>query len=114
MDCRPGMGLLEAVLAMSILAIAMVTVLVGTRHAIGSVEQALRRGAEIEAANGFLDAVALWPPEDLQRRLGWRRQGQMLLHIGLLGVDLYRVELADSSGGILLGTTLYRPLRRDP
>lgn len=107
---RAGAGLLEVVAAVLILSIAGVTAVVMVTEAARSVERARAADAEMRAASAFLDAVALWTPEDLDRRLGVRRQGPWRLYLERPLPALYTVVLADTAGGrVLLRTSLFRP-----
>ena len=81
---------------------------------MGQALQTLRvtheREHQLRAASGFLDVVALWPAEDLDRRLGTRAQGPWLLTIQRPHPYLYRVGVADSTNGkALIATVLFRP-----
>lgn len=112
MRCRSrrGMTLLEVLIALAILASAGVAVLgVATQswRAVQSARDADRARLE---ASAFLDAVALWPREDLDRHLGERAQTPWRMHVDRPLSTLYLVTLTDSSGrDTLLTTSLYRP-----
>jgi hypothetical protein len=77
------------------------------------------RDADVETrrASGFLEAVALWPREDLDRHLGGRREGAWVLEVQRPTPSLYTVILCsapDSAHGRpfareLLRTALFRP-----
>jgi hypothetical protein len=65
---------------------------------------------ETSRASAFLDHVALWPTEDLDRHLGEREQGKWRLQVMRPGQAIYRVAILDSTGQrVLLATMLYRP-----
>lgn len=107
---RVGAALLEVLAALAILSTAIL-VLLATALAAG---EAITRGRaadhELARASAFLDAVALWTREDLDRRLGSRRQGPWRLAVERFHPELYVVVLEDSLGrSELLRTSLYRP-----
>lgn len=106
---QPGMTLLEVLIALAILGTgAMTVVALGSQswHAVRNVRDADRSLLE---ASAFLDAVALWPREDLDQRLGERVQDPWRLRIDRPLPTLYVVTLADSSGrDTLLVTSLFR------
>ena len=109
-----GAALLEVLVALAILAIAGVTLLSALGESVQALERSLARDREISSASAFLNVVALWPREDLDRRLGWREQGRWRLRIDRPEPELYAVTLADSTGmRMLLTTVLYRPVPGD-
>jgi len=104
-----GAVLLEVVVALAILALAGVLAVSGTSQAMTSVRLAREREEAISAASRFLDRVALWPREDLDRRLGRRRQGPWILVTSRPVETLYLVSLIDSATSeTLVETALYR------
>ncbi|MEO8564648.1 MAG: hypothetical protein ABI601_21415 [bacterium] len=79
------------------------------------VRRAQRRDGEIARASSLMEAVALWPREDLERHLGAHHQGQWMLDIQRPTETLYTVELLDSGDTkALLYTALYRARSRQP
>lgn len=111
MTARRGAALLEVLVALAILAIAGVTLLTAMGENLRALEQSQAGERDIASASAFLNAVALWPREDLDRRLGWREQGRWRLRIDRPEPELYAVTLADSTGmRMLLTTVLYRPV----
>jgi hypothetical protein len=103
-------ALLETLVALVMLMTAGTTVAalaVEATHAAGharAAEQELRR------ANGFFEAVALWPREDLDRHLGSHEQGPWRLDVERSAPTLYTLVLSDSLGArTLLRTIVYRP-----
>lgn len=106
---RTGAVLLEVLVAMTIFAIASTTAMVRAaqaRHAV-----ALARSAEdrIAAASAFLDRVALWPQQDLDRHLGAHAQGIWVLEVERSSPTIYTLVLFDgSTRRELLGTMVYR------
>lgn len=106
---RRGMTLLEVLVALAILATAATAVLGLARQSWRTVQSARDADRSLLHASAFLDAVALWPREDLDRRLGDREQTPWRMRIDRPLPTLYVVTLADSSGrDTLLVTSLYR------
>jgi hypothetical protein len=110
---RPGVALLDAIVGLFILAtagMAAVVMAIGTVRAVGEAREA---DAELRAADGFLQAVALWPREELEQRLGDRPQGPWRLEIQRPERELFVLALSDTlSSRVLLRTALYRPEAR--
>lgn len=107
---RHGAALLEAIVALTILATAGAAVVAIAAQSAHAVERAQIADADNRQASAFLDAVALWPREDLDRHLGVREQGPWLMAVDHPSPAVYAVTLADSAGGrVLLRTALYRP-----
>jgi hypothetical protein len=98
--------------AVTILAIAGVVAVSMSSEAMRATAQAADAEREILEASTLLDAVALWPREDLDRRLGSRLQGPWRMYIERTSPTLYEVILTDtSSRRVLLQTTVFRPGR---
>ncbi len=110
MRARPGAVLLEVLVALAILSSAGIALVVEVREAQWSVERAQATEHEVVAASRLLEAVSLWPTDDLDRRLGSRSEGRWTLYIERVRPTLYLVTVADSSRTRpLLQTSLYRP-----
>jgi type II secretory pathway pseudopilin PulG len=108
---RPGIALLEALVALVIVTVAGLAATAAVRQGAESVRRAEAADAELREASAFLDAVALWPREDLDRHLGDRPEGVWRLHLNRPIPTLYLVSLADSTDTrTLLQTALYRPV----
>jgi len=108
---RPGVVLLEVIVAMTIFSVGALSVLLLSAEDNDAVARAQARATEMQHASTFLNEVALWPREDLDRHLGERPQGAWLLRIDHPSPPLYTVTLRDSSVvTALLSTTLYRPV----
>ncbi len=106
-----GAGLLEVVAALAILSIAGVTAVIAVAESVTAVRSAREADVEMRSATAFMEAVALWTRDDLDRRLGDRPQGPWRMTVGRPLPTLYTVALADSATGrILLRTSLFRPL----
>ena len=107
---RSGAALLEVMVALAILAVAGVTAVAATGESVRAAARVRESEREIREASAFLEAVALWPREDLDRRLGDRAQGRWRLRISRPSPTVYEIALADSAGSdVLLETALYRP-----
>jgi hypothetical protein len=107
---RPGVVLLEAIVALTILTVAALASVAMVRQAVDSVRRAESAEAEIRRASAFMDAIALWPRADLDRHLGQRPEGSWRLIIDRPVPTLYLVALTDSlSRRELVRTALYRP-----
>lgn len=107
---RRGMTLLEVLIALAILATAAIAVLGVATQSWSAVQSARDSDRALREATAFLDAVALWPREDLDRRLGEHAQTPWRLRVDRPLSTLYVVTLVDSSGrDTLLTTSLYRP-----
>lgn len=109
-----GVALLEAIVALTILAFAGVVAVSLTASAAGAVHRV--RGAEkdMRAANAFFAAVSLWTRSDFDRHLGDRVQGSWLMRVDRPQPTLYVATLSDSaSRRELLRTAFYRPLDDD-
>ena len=108
---RPGVVLLEAIVALTILTVAALASVVMARQAVESVRRAEIAEADLRRASAFMDAIALWPRADLDRHLGNRAEGPWRLTIERPVPTLYLVALTDSlSRRELVRTALYRPL----
>jgi hypothetical protein len=108
---RPGVVLLEAIVALSILTVAALASVAMVRQAVESVRRAELAEADIRRASAFMDAIVLWPRADLDRHLGNRAEGPWRLTIDRPAPTLYLVALTDSlSRRELVRTALYRSL----
>ena len=107
---RCGMVLLEAIVALTILAISATTMVSLAASSLGAVSRAARLGNETRRASALLDAISLWPRADLDRHLGDRPEGPWALRVDRPMPTLYVIALRDTaSGALLLATSLYRP-----
>ncbi len=107
---RAGVALLEAIVAMTILATAGIAAVTMAAQTSKAVRDAGEAEDELRDASAFLEAVALWPRSDLDQRLGDRRQGPWLLRIDRSAPELYVITLSDSLGRApMLRTSLFRP-----
>lgn len=109
-DRRAGVVLLEVLVALVLLGAAAASLTALALESGRATERAWRADRETRAASAFMDVVALWPREDLERRLGSRHQGAWMLEVSRTTTALYHVSMRDSTGNReLLRTVLYRP-----
>jgi hypothetical protein len=109
---RAGTVLLEAIAAMTAFGISAVAIANLVFEGMRALDRARRTEEELAAASAFLDAVAVWPREDLDRRLGEREQGPWRMYIERTQPTLFEIVLKDSTGGrVLLSTSVFRPER---
>jgi Cys-tRNA synthase (O-phospho-L-seryl-tRNA:Cys-tRNA synthase) len=107
---REGVVLLEAIVALVILATAGATIVTMTAEAAHAVHQVRGAEEEVRAANAFFSAVSLWSREDLDRHLGDRVQGSWMMRVDRPAPTLYVATLSDTATHrALLRTSLYRP-----
>lgn len=107
---RRGLVLLEAIVALTILAVAGVSVVTLAASALSTMDRAHQADAASQHANHFFDAVSLWPRTDLDRHLGDRAEGPWRLRVGRPTPTLYLVSLRDTATDrIIFATSLYRP-----
>lgn len=106
---RAGVVLLEVLVSLAILGVVGASAAMLATDATNAVHRAQRADDEIRRASALLDAVALWPREDLDRHIGARPQGEWLMEVAQPATSLYTVVLRDSTGrSVLLGTALFR------
>jgi type II secretory pathway pseudopilin PulG len=106
------MMLIEVMAAIAILSIAGAALLATTSEAIQRLDRARQSEAELGSAERLLGMVTLWPRDDLDRRLGVRRQGQWLLEIERESSSLYVVTVRDTvSRAALISTAMHRGAR---
>jgi type II secretory pathway pseudopilin PulG len=109
-NARRGVVLLEAIVALAILATAAAALVVLAASSVHAVRQARSADDEMRAASAFMDVVALWPRADLDRHLGDRDEGPWRLRVQRPTQVLYTVALLDSTARReLLRSVLYRP-----
>ncbi|HWG53381.1 MAG TPA: type II secretion system protein [Gemmatimonadaceae bacterium] len=107
---RPGMVLLEVIVAMTILAVGGASLVALASASLDAVRRAYAAEEDATRASAFLDAVALWPRADLDRHLGSRAEGPWRLEIERPEPTLYEVSVSDSAHDHpIVATALYRP-----
>jgi hypothetical protein len=103
------MVLLEVIVALTIFMIAGLSTAVWVRQTLLTVDHARIAVEDVSAASDYLDRIALWPREDLDRHLGVRRAGPWLVQVERPTPTIYVVVIGDSSTARpLLRTWLYR------
>jgi type II secretory pathway pseudopilin PulG len=112
---RHGVILLETLVALAILGTAGAALAALAVASTDAVRRAQRRDDDVRRASAFLDVVALWPREDLDRHLGAHPQGEWTLEVQQVSPALYSIAIADSGDvRTLLRTALYRAEQRPP
>lgn len=114
---RTGAALLEVMVALTILTVAGIWAVAMANQAAEAIRRVRDADAETRRASGFLEAIALWPREDLDRHLGDQREGGWVLTVRRPAPSLYTIVLGsapDSANGrpfsrLLLSTALFRP-----
>jgi type II secretory pathway component PulJ len=106
---RAGAALLEVIIAMTLLTIGGLGVAEGIVRATHHLERSRRQEAEMREASRFMQAVALWPRADLDRRLGRRQQGPWYLRVDRLSAYLYELELTSADSMTVVRTAVFRP-----
>jgi type II secretory pathway pseudopilin PulG len=107
---RHGTVLLEVMIATALVGLAAAVIVASIISGEESAERARRADDASREASGFLEVVTLWPREELDQRLGRRRQGEWDLYIDRITPGLYAIELDAAAGRPLLRTTVYRPV----
>jgi type II secretory pathway component PulJ len=104
-----GAVLLEAVIALAILASVGGTAAWMASESIRSVGHVHEEENRVRAAARLLTAVSLWPRQDLDRHLGNTSQGSWRLLVDRVGPTLYAVAIVDSATGkVTLRSSLFR------
>jgi type II secretory pathway pseudopilin PulG len=107
---RRGAVLLEALVALAVLASVGVAAAWSASESLRAVARAHAREADVRLATRLLTAVTLWSREDLDRHLGTRQQGPLSMRVDRPTAALYEISLMDSTKRtVLLRTTLFRP-----
>lgn len=107
---RRGAALLEALVALAVLATVGSTAAWTASESLRAVARAHERENETRAVARLLTAASLWSREDLDRHLGTRAQGRWRMRIDRPRPTRYDVSVADSAtGAVLLRTSVWRP-----
>ena len=105
------MALLEVIVALTIFVIAGLSVAVWVRQTLLSVDHARDAVIAVSTASRYLDRMALWPREDLDRHLGARREGPWIVTVDRVTPTIYSVAIHDNGATkALLQTWLYRAI----
>lgn len=107
---RRGFTLLEALIALNILAVAGAVTVRLVHESARQVVAAQHRDDEFARASAFMNAVSLWSAGDLDRHLGTRVQGDWRMYVERAsGEPTYRIVLFDSTRRqVLLETRFHR------
>lgn len=107
---RGGFTLIEVLAALAIFGTALVVLLSLSAACVRAVDAAEARERHVGRANALLSMVSLWPRADLDRHLGERAEGELVLTIARPLPDLYLATVSDSGTGAapLLATGIYR------
>lgn len=109
-----GASLLEALVAMTIMAAVALAMIGLTRQSLAGISAAADVDGDWLRADRLFRAMSLWSTLDLDRRLGPRRQGDWWVTIERPSRALYVVRISYEKGGPeFLWTALYRP-RENP
>ena len=109
-NARPGVALLEALIALVILTTAGATAVTMMAEAAHDVQRVRGAENEMRKASAFVDAVSLWSREDLDRHIGDRHQGGWIMRVDRPIPSLYVTTLTDTATHIeLVRTSLFRP-----
>jgi type II secretory pathway pseudopilin PulG len=107
---RSGVVLLEALVALVILATAGAAAVTMAAQSAHDIQRIAETERNLRAASAFLDVVSLWSRDDLDRHLGSRMQGVWLMRVDRPTPTLYVTSLTDTATKVeLLRTSLYRP-----
>lgn len=111
---RQGVVLLEALIALALIGTAALSTLALSASDTDAVNRMLVRSDEASEASRFLELVALWTRDELDRRLGTRPQGPYRLRILRPTRAVYTLELLDGrTERLMLATAVYRPEAHD-
>lgn len=111
---RRGAALLEAIVALAILAIAGIALLRSAAESYHVMRLSAVAERRMLDASRLMEAATLWSRAEMDQRLGVRTQGDMRMRITRLLPELYQVELSDADDGrLLLATSLRRERTAD-
>ncbi len=106
---RGGAVLLEALVALAVLATVGSAAAWTASESMRAVDRAHEAEARVRLAARLLTAASLWRREDLDRHLGSRAQGPLRMRIDRVRLTLYDVSLSDGvTERVLLRTSLFR------
>jgi hypothetical protein len=107
---RSGAVLLEAMIALTMIAIAGVGMVTYLGQTIESLRQVHSRDRDTRAASVELDRLSLLTSRELAARIGRSRVSCCELVVEPLTPVLYRLALADTAtGAFILETSVYAP-----
>lgn len=107
---RRGIALLEVLAAFTLLAIAGLTLTAVLRDAANAAVRAEQAEREMREASRVLAAMTLLRREDLVRRIGIHRIGNLAVAVARPRPGIYRIAVSDTlwPGGELLVTLVHR------
>lgn len=106
---RTGLALMEVLVSVVLLGFVGIASVTALSQAITSVRQVQRHERAFLEAVALVDAATLWSQADLDRRLGYRRQGRWFLQIVRVDDRLYRIVVLDSTATLpILETVVLR------
>ncbi|MCC6317236.1 MAG: hypothetical protein IT361_06035 [Gemmatimonadaceae bacterium] len=107
MTRRPGVVLLDALLALVLVAVVSLGAFDLLRQSMRAREATSDHARRLREVDRLLSSVAMWPRGELDLHLGRRRQGTWWLDIQRSERGLYRVSIVDGrSGRAWLSTVL--------
>jgi type II secretory pathway component PulJ len=111
-----GTALLEALVALAILAGAGFSIMGAIRQALESEWRLGERERRFDRADRVLAAMSLLTTADLDRRIGEHRVGEFRVRVQRPETSLYRISVGDTvpAAGELLVTVVYRPSGSGP
>jgi len=106
---RRGVVLLEIIVALVILVTAGIAAVTLASQSAQTVERARAAERRTQSASALLDVMTLWPREDLDRHIGYRRQGEWVAYVDRPSPSLYRIAIYDSTRhDVILETAVFR------
>ncbi len=107
---RRGTALLESLIALLVVGLAGTSLLALASACLDRTRRADDADRVSAAASALLDAASLWSRDELEQRLGQRRQGPFMLDVQERTPRLFEVVISYSAGAhVLLTTRLHRP-----
>lgn len=107
---RSGVALLEALVALTLLAITGIALLEAVVESASVADRARRTELLTVEAERLMEAATLWSADELDQRLGTRAQGPFRMRIDRPLRTLYLVSIVDSTTSAeLVRTSLHRP-----
>lgn len=106
---RGGVALLEALVALTLLAITGVALLGAIAEGAHVADEARRTELLAVEADRLMDAATLWSVSELDQRLGTRAQGPFRMRIDRPVGSLYLISIIDTTTSeVLVRTSLHR------
>lgn len=106
---RRGAALLEAIVALAILATVGAAAAGMASDSLRTVEHLRQTESDVHRAVQFITAVAMWPREDLDRHLGRTVQGPWNLVVDRRSATFYQITLISrATGRVTLQTAVVR------